>query len=422
MLWGGLRPIRRRFFLDVLTLLTLTYGIIIPAASNAHHAHAHAHAHAHDRHLHKSLLILPCLVTLITARFTHRWTISLPMIPIVLLQCTRYWLSHIGWAAFVIKILSLIFIAKSFLLTILFPAVKISPAKGKYNVGIIDLHIPVENFQHEHVTVRLLYPCLEKSERLPYFNVDTADAVCKLLIKIGAPPPLNKISFILDTWKLSTINAKRNATPLEHLSDQAEAEDVNTSNGVNAGNTSGAIASGESSTFPIVVYSHGLTGSAELYSYQTMSLAASGTVVMTIVHTDGSAIGVKRKDGSFMQYDDSIGKLSRNEETFVEHIRARRGQADYRAKEFLSAAQALLKLNETNIEELEHVGISFVNKLNTADVTAVGHSFGAATALGAANRRPDLFKCMVAHDPAIDWAPDDCRRALLPKHRFQLKL
>jgi pimeloyl-ACP methyl ester carboxylesterase len=44
--------------------------------------------------------------------------------------------------------------------------------------------------------------------------------------------------------------------------------------------------------------------------------------------------------------------------------------------------------------------------------TFMGHSHGGATVLTAANREPALVDAIVAHEPAIDWAPDDCRRAL----------
>eukprot|EP00549_Striatella_unipunctata_P025564 CAMPEP_0118722528 /NCGR_PEP_ID=MMETSP0800-20121206/31468_1 /TAXON_ID=210618 ORGANISM="Striatella unipunctata, Strain CCMP2910" /NCGR_SAMPLE_ID=MMETSP0800 /ASSEMBLY_ACC=CAM_ASM_000638 /LENGTH=175 /DNA_ID=CAMNT_0006630793 /DNA_START=318 /DNA_END=845 /DNA_ORIENTATION=- len=39
----------------------------------------------------------------------------------------------------------------------------------------------------------------------------------------------------------------------------------------------------------------------------------------------------------------------------------------------------------------------------------MGHSFGGATALTAAHRRPDLASAIVCHEPAIDWIPDDAR-------------
>ena len=134
MIWGGLKPIRRRFIIDVGTLTALTYAaLILPPSTIAH----------------KATLALSCAVTFFTAGLTTRWTISFPMVPIVLLQCSRYSVALVSdgsWTSLAIKMFSLLLVSKSFLLTILFPAVKINKVKGKWNVGIIDLHLPVENF------------------------------------------------------------------------------------------------------------------------------------------------------------------------------------------------------------------------------------------------------------------------------------
>jgi platelet-activating factor acetylhydrolase len=311
------------------------------------------------------------------------------MVPIVLLQTLRYFITiddhGDSWLVYSIKAFSLLFIGKSLLLTILFPALKISNIKGKYNVGIVDLHLPVDNFVQNYVHVRFLYPTLEKSTRIPYLDTDMGAKICKTLIEIGAPPPLNKLGFLLNHWRLSTVQGKRNANPFVPIRENDESG---------------------SKLLPIVVYSHGLTASAELYSYQTMSLAANGAFVMSITHSDASAIAVKRKDGSFLGYDPHIANLAKEKETLLESVRSRRRQVEYRANEVLAAIEALLELSKRNIQELNDVGISFVNKLDVKDITMMGHSFGGATALSVANMRPDLFTCCVAHDPAVDWCTD----------------
>jgi hypothetical protein len=386
MIWGGLKPIRRRFIIDVGTLTALTYAaLILPPSTIAH----------------KATLALSCAVTFFTAGLTTRWTISFPMVPIVLLQCSRYSVALVSdgsWTSLAIKMFSLLLVSKSFLLTILFPAVKINKVKGKWNVGIIDLHLPVENFfEHEHVTVRLLYPTLEKSVRVPYFDVENGPRICKALMKVGAPPPLNKLNFMLNHWRLSTVDGKRNATP--HVPAASNDDNVKDGDG-----TSGKEASRPK--LPIAIYSHGLTGSAELYSYQTMSLAANGTFVISITHSDSSAIDVTRKDGSFISYDPKISQLAGMKETFEDSVKQRRRQVDYRARELLAAADALAKLNERNADELKELGVSFVDKLDLKDIVVLGHSFGGATAINAAHMRPNMFMCCIAHDPAIDWCTD----------------
>lgn len=77
-----------------------------------------------------------------------------------------------------------------------------------------------------------------------------------------------------------------------------------------------------------------------------------------------------------------------------------------------------MKLNEQNIPELEAVGVSFVDRLDTDDLNFVGHSYGGCTALTAAARRPDLASAVIAHEPAVDWMPDDARRALFAEHKL----
>jgi pimeloyl-ACP methyl ester carboxylesterase len=49
----------------------------------------------------------------------------------------------------------------------------------------------------------------------------------------------------------------------------------------------------------------------------------------------------------------------------------------------------------------------------------MGHSFGGSTALTAAKRRPDLVKGVIAHEPAIDWMPDDTRKSLFADDRLE---
>ena len=47
----------------------------------------------------------------------------------------------------------------------------------------------------------------------------------------------------------------------------------------------------------------------------------------------------------------------------------------------------------------------------------MGHSFGGCTALAAAAQSPDLITNVVAHDPAVNWMPDEARWSLFPSER-----
>lgn len=380
MFWGGLRPIRSRLFLDILTLTVLLQAVLVP------------HILLEQSHYHILLVIFSSLVTIVSAGLTQRWTISLPMIPVVLMQLSRY-MVHVDWilSTCTIKWLSVLLILKASLLCILFPALEISTPKGKYNVGIVDIQLPVSNFDVTHISARILYPCNESS-KIRYLQKDMADNICKQLMRVGAPNALKKMTWMLDQWKLSSIQATRNGSIVTRTDDERG--------------------------WPLVVYSHGLFGGAFLYSYQTMNLAANGMVVLAINHSDGSSIGFQNNDGKFQAYDATISTLDR-EETFVEYVKERRKQTNYRSNEIIAALDTFLKLNEENIPELERNGLSFIGLLNVQDITAAGHSFGGASALTTVARHPQRFARCVALDPAVDWMPDTERQLLLPKERFQ---
>lgn len=233
----------------------------------------------------------------------------------------------------------------------------------------------------------MLYPTNEKPEKIPYLDPESARLLCAELMKAGAPPPLKSFGWMLETWRFTTIKARRNARPAS---------------------------STEREGFPIAVYSHGLSGNATIYSYQALNLAANGMVVLQVDHTDKSAIAVKRRDSSHMLYDQSpVTELIANKKE-DEYELKRRAQTEHRVEEILSALKVLkLKaLNHKNIPDLQDV--SFVDKLDTSDVTLIGHSFGGCTVLSAAARKPHLVSAVVAHEPAVSWMPNSARKALFP--------
>lgn len=383
LLFGGLNPITTRVALDVLALLGLSY----------------ATATAHSLLANTVVLLASCIVTLVTAGLTNRWTLTLPMLPILLLQGLRRVpvIERAGkWAAWTLGALSVILILFSSALSVLFPAVELPPIQGPYNVGIVDFYVPFDQSPKglnkscaslsRNISVRILYPTLESPSKMPYLHPDTADQFCRQTMRFGAPGPLKRCGWFLHQWRLARVQAKRNAQllPGDHQ-------------------------------FPVIAFSHGLGGTAELYSYQTMALAAHGNVVVSVTHQDGSAPVVKTADGSMLGFDFSLGQLSMQGK-HAEYVRARRSRTDYRVEEFIAAIEHFLALNEKDQMGLHRVGVSFRGRLQADRVSMMGHSFGGATALTAAKRRPDLVKSVIAHEPAVDWMPDDARRSLLAEH------
>jgi pimeloyl-ACP methyl ester carboxylesterase len=65
-----------------------------------------------------------------------------------------------------------------------------------------------------------------------------------------------------------------------------------------------------------------------------------------------------------------------------------------------------------------HIAIDLKGRLQEDHVSFMGHSFGGATALTAAKRRPDLIRSVIAHEPAVDWMPDDARLSLLLESEY----
>jgi pimeloyl-ACP methyl ester carboxylesterase len=461
MLWGGQRLIRSRAILDVLTLAASGYAINANTKTTYLYLTTFLPSEvATFFSVNTIVLSVACLVTIVTAGRTKRWPISLPLIPIVLLHVIRLVCEYMeiktqneeaaspssssssaSWTLIVlvsIKICSNVFLGLSALLSMLMPALEISQPKGKYNVGVIDLHLPVmfedekikmHNFDmagqterdtttNGFVSVRFLYPTHENIDKpIPYLNKDGVDVKCKAMMEVCTPPPLNKYLWMLDTWQLSKIQAKRNAQPIQYYNkDTKEEKDTKETNSKSESSESTS-SSSSSPSLPVVVFSHGVTGTTELYTYQCMNLASNGSFVILIDHADGSCISMKKHDGSILPFDKSIRELEKVCEK--KQVRARRKQTDHRATEVLAVTKSMMNLNQRNIPQLEDVGISFVNMLDVSTVIVGGHSFGAATAVTAAARTPELYSCVIAHDPALDWMPDDSRKLFFAESRFQ---
>lgn len=382
------------------------------------------------------ILLASCLLTISTAGLSNRWTLTLPMIPLLALHCLHRLIlrcpenqpprpSRFGpGLSGTLTLLSLLCIGVGGALTVLFPALELPPVKGPYSVGAIDFYIPLPTAiplpsnadaadretcavaaTERYLPARLLYPTLPVRTifggAIPYLNPATALEFCRHCMRFGAPAPLKEYGWILHTWRLSTLPVILDA-PLPPGAD----------------------------LFPLVVYSHGLGGTLDLYSYQTMALAAHGSIVLTMTHTDGTAPVVPQPRGmAAIVHDHAVPALHRRGLADA-YVFARRQQAERRVEEFVGATEFLHRAaalhdddgGDESPSELRQVARRIrplLLRLALNQTTFVGHSFGGATVLTAAHRRPELVQSVIAYDPAIDWAPDDCRRSMFSEERLE---
>ncbi|ETW02045.1 hypothetical protein H310_05662 [Aphanomyces invadans] len=141
--------------------------------------------------------------------------------------------------------------------------------------------------------------------------------------------------------------------------------------------------------WPVMIFSHGMGGSLEMYSSITQYVASEGFVVIVVNHDDGSASVSRNVDEITYSYyqrppqsalDDWVGEgyFIRNKQVHarVRHVRA--------------VLDALVDLQTDE-------GGLFYEGLNLDHVAAAGHSFGGATVLTAA-KRDSRIKVVVGLD------------------------
>eukprot|EP00980_Cylindrotheca_fusiformis_P009930 scaffold2195_cov132-Cylindrotheca_fusiformis.AAC.14 len=389
IIFGGLRPIASQVVIDCWALFGFGYVTVTrPTLASA-----------------LLLGFVASLTIWLTGNMTNRWTITFPMIPLLFIQYLRHLMFYvtqrkqrkpIRFISVAIGVLSLSLILISGALSILFPPVELPWGfPSLYNVGVVDTFFPVnihyktsipdiyEGVQEravDHVTVRILYPTMDEAiEQTPYLKLENAEAFCSESMRYAAPPPLQTFDWMLHMWRLAKNPAIRNATPLFDRKS------------------------------PIIAFSHGLGGNADIYSYQTVSLAANGYVVVIVEHSDGSGPVVSRQDGSMILRQRGVEEDWHNRR-LERYRRSRRAMVEFRAEELLAAVESMISLNNQNIPALESLGVSFVGRLDTDEIHYMGHSFGASTVLDAALKWPPTS--VIAHDPVSGWLPNRPRFSL----------
>jgi platelet-activating factor acetylhydrolase len=171
---------------------------------------------------------------------------------------------------------------------------------------------------------------------------------------------------------------------------------------------------------PVIIYSHGLGGHADIYSYQTHTLAAQGYVVLTLTHADGSSPFLVYPDGTKREYDYEPQRLEKAHGYTPQVVQMRRNQTEIRVQEVLAAMEAIHRWNveDVHADVSGTVRLSVKGRLDLKLTTLMGHSWGAATALTVAHRYPELVHTVIAHEPAIDWSHPKAVASLFAQSRI----
>lgn len=154
-------------------------------------------------------------------------------------------------------------------------------------------------------------------------------------------------------------------------------------------------------TMPVVIFSHGLAGTRNMYAALCTSLASQGFLVAALEHRDGSASCASK-------IDDAGGV---KHEPYVHtdgNFAWRREQIDRRVREFSAAADALSRspAPPRNVFPGSRFDPgTLAGLLDTSRLTAAGHSFGGATVLAALSSVPSVKRAVLLDPWAVPFGP-----------------
>ncbi len=138
--------------------------------------------------------------------------------------------------------------------------------------------------------------------------------------------------------------------------------------------------------YPLIVFSHGLTGTGQENSALCASWAKEGMVVVSVWHTDGSSCRVPMADGTIRYYEPSP-PITQYDAEF------RPRQVQQRADELFQARNLMLtKDNDGEDALLQHIR----KVIDPTRVVAAGYSYGAATVARAISQMIETTDCSQA--------------------------
>ena len=188
---------------------------------------------------------------------------------------------------------------------------------GQYAVGCVDYEYQGSfnnstGLQPNRIIIgRLFYPCGGKfttlanssaPRRTPYFwQRDTR--VPKAMCDLFHIPAL--FNFIAHHWTCIDVNIEYAALM------------CTTTNSTSAGPLGTPNRVSTASQLPVIVYSHGLSGTRELSTSMAMALAAQGYIIACVEHTDRSCALARFMNTDTISYDDSYDALEKQHGTAI---------------------------------------------------------------------------------------------------------
>lgn len=156
--------------------------------------------------------------------------------------------------------------------------------------------------------------------------------------------------------------------------------------------------------YKIILFSHGLGGTPDVYGNIIQHLVAAGYLVAALHHADGSSSFIQMDSQYSLTYEPLTSAERSNPSK--EHKR-RHLQLTQRAREVQVAIDLLQDINTRPYQENDEAKVApdlalarllLYRRMNMNSIIAMGHSFGAATAL-MATQSDSRIKACVLHDP-----------------------
>ncbi|TYZ67631.1 hypothetical protein PybrP1_011408 [[Pythium] brassicae (nom. inval.)] len=173
-----------------------------------------------------------------------------------------------------------------------------------------------------------------------------------------------------------------------------------------AADSSSTGSDGGAKRWPLVVFSHGLGGTIDIYSAVTQQLASDGNIVVVVNHCDGSAAVTRMADGRIEYYQPISVAVRDNIDGAG--FRLRNAQLRVRVQEVRRV------LNAIALEQRTQAPGGVFAEADAASVSLVGHSFGAATAMATAHV-DERIRCLVLLDAWMEPLDADVKTGLGPR-------